>query len=88
MLFNPDTKESDPRAFELYSAQHTKTKLYWDNKGFNESSKKKAMLIDFRVLAVLKAEHIHVKEKLIVKDRRDDGCWVHLVPKSLSACNS
>ena len=85
MKFNPDTKEIDPRAFELYSVQHTKTKLYWDNKGFNEPDKKKARLVDFRLMAVLKSEHVHVKTKLIIKDRRDDKCWLHLVPK-LSAC--
>ena len=85
MLFNPDTKEGDPRAFELYSVQHAKTKLYWDNKGFNEPDKKKAQLVDFRLMAVLKYEHVNVKIKVVIKDRRDDNCWLHLVPK-LSAC--
>jgi hypothetical protein len=86
--FNLDTKEKDPRAFELYRVQHTTTKLYWDSKGFNVSSAKKAVLVDFRLLAVLKSEHVHIKEKLIIKDKRKDSSWAHLVPKSLSACNS
>jgi hypothetical protein len=63
------------------------SKLYSDNKGFNEPDKSKAVLVDFRLLALLKAEHVHVKEKLIIKDKRDDKTWSHLVP-TLSACNS
>jgi hypothetical protein len=82
-----DSKETDPRAFVLYSAQHTKTKLYWGGKGFDIKDKSKALLIDFRLLAVLIEEHIHVKDKVVIKDRRDDKCWAHLVP-TLSACAS
>ena len=85
MLFNPDRKESDPRMFQLFRVQHTQTKLYWDGKGFNQKDKKKSILADYRLMAALKWEHIHVKEELIVKDRRDDSTWSHLVPK-LSAC--
>ncbi|NDB84965.1 MAG: hypothetical protein EB127_20025 [Alphaproteobacteria bacterium] len=83
--FNPDKREIDPRAFHLYRIQHTKTKLYWSGKGFDEKKKEKSILIDFRLLATLKWEHIYIKEELIIKDRRDDSTWEHLVPK-LSAC--
>ena len=85
MSFNPDTKELDPRAFHLYRVQHSKTKMYWSGKGFDIKDKDKSPLIDFRVLATLKSEHIHVNSELLVKDRRDDSTWEHLVPK-LSAC--
>ena len=83
--FNPDRREIDKRAFELYRVQHVTSKLYWSGKGFDQKDKKKAVLVCFRVLAALKAEHIHIKDELIVKDRRNDATWSHLVPK-LSAC--
>jgi hypothetical protein len=79
MKFNPDEKELDPRAFELYRVQHTKTKKYWSGKGFDEDKKNKSALVDFRLLALLKYEHVYVKEELLIKDRRDDSTWSHLV---------
>ena len=83
--FNPDKKELDKKMFGLYLVQHSQTKLYWDGKGFNQKDKKKAILADYRLMATLKWEHIHVVEELLVKNRLDDNCWLHLVPK-LSAC--
>lgn len=88
MKFNPDRKETDPRMFQLFRVQHTQTKLYWSGKGFDEKNKAKSILVDYRLMAALKWEHIHVNAELIVKDRRDDKTWIHLVPKTkaLSAC--
>lgn len=85
--FNPDSKELDPRAFHLYRVQHIKTKQYWSGKGFDEPKKDKSVLIDFRLLATLKWEHVYLKEELVIKDKRDDKSWMHLVPK-LSACSA
>lgn len=84
--FNPDKKELDKKMFGLYLVQHAQTKLYWDGKGFNQKNKKKAILVDYRLMASLKWEHIHVKEELLIEDRRNDNSWVHLIPSSLSAC--
>ena len=80
MIFNPDNKELDPRAFELYSVQHTKTKMFWSGKGFDEPNKKKAYLVDFRLLTLLKSEHVYVKSVTVIKDKRDDSCWESLIP--------
>jgi len=84
--FNPDKKELDKKVFGLYLVQHTQTKLYWDGKGFNQKKKNKAILVDYRLMAALKWEHIYIKEVLLIKDRRDNASWSHLIPTSLSAC--
>ena len=84
--FNPDKKELNKKMFELYLVQHTQTNLYWDGKGFNQKDKKKAILVEYRMMAALKWEHVHVKEELIIKNRLDDKSWEHLVP-SLSSCS-
>lgn len=82
--FNPDKRETDPRMFSLYLVRHTQTKLFWDGKGFNQKNKKKAILVDYRLMAALKYEHIYIQEELLIKDRRDDKTWTHLI-QSLSA---
>lgn len=84
--FNPDTKEGNPRAFELYRVKHKKTNLYWSGKGFDEKDKTKARLVDFRLLAALKWEHVYVESELLITDRRKDESWAHLV-SGLSACS-
>ena len=84
--FNPDKKELNPKAFELYRVKHKKTNLYWSGKGFDEKDKTKARLVDFRLLASLKWEHVYIESELIVKNRLDDKKWEHLVP-TLSACS-
>ena len=76
--------EENPRAFELYLVKHTKSKLYWDGKGFNQKDKKKAQLAEFRLAKTLEWEHKDVEIKLFLVDWRDEASWQHLVP----ACSS
>jgi hypothetical protein len=84
--FNPDKKELTPKAFELYRVKHKKTNLYWSGKGFDEKDKTKSKLVDFRLLASLKWEHVYVEFEVLVSDRRKDETWAHLV-SSLSSCS-
>jgi len=71
--------EDDPKHFECYLLQHTKTKKYWDGKGFNQKNKNKSILADCRLARTLKWEHEFVDMKLVLVDWRKDETWSHLV---------